>query len=275
VRGESTLLTNTITLVGAIVLVIYAIVTTALEWLHRLETYPTIRKFVEAKTLRAALLIVAIILLFGVFQDINAVREALNAPPPNPKAPSAPIISNEEAPANLGNIAKNPTKSDVHVSNKSSGNGSPGLAQSGQNNIAQVGDNNQATINPEPPEKNWVIREGICRKLLGAIRSTGSIQVGIGAFISDPDGANVVKQLDMCLPVVQGWSVTMAVLPSVPEAVTVVSSAQNESIATTLRDALRSIGFDANFQLIPNSPDIEVWIGKHAFKQPQSDPVVG
>jgi len=86
------LLNNTINLIGAIVLVVYVIVATALGSLQWLEKYPTIKKFVEAKALRATLLIVAIVLLFGVFQNINAVREALNVPPPSPKAPPAPIV---------------------------------------------------------------------------------------------------------------------------------------------------------------------------------------
>jgi hypothetical protein len=262
------LLNNTINLIGAIALVVYVIVATALGSLQWLEKCPAIKKVVEAKALRTTLLVVAIILLFGVFQNINAVREALNVPPPSPKAPPAPIISKEEPPANLGNIAKNPTKSNAWVTNKTSGNGSPAVAQSGQNNIAQLGNNDQAIINPESPEKSWVITDDICRKLLGGIGSGGSIEVSIGAFISDPDGANVVNQLARCLPLVQGWTVGRAVLPSVPEAVTVAASSENESIAVTLQDALRSIGFDANLRLIPNSPDIEVWIGKHAFKTP-------
>jgi hypothetical protein len=123
----------------------------------------------------------------------------------------------------------------IDIRQQSSGPNSP--------NIAQVGNNNQATINPQPPERNWVITEDICKKLLRPIRSTGSIQVSIGAFVSDPDGANVVNQLARCLPSVPGWSVTMAVLPPVPEAVTVVTSAENESIARTLQDGLQSIGF--------------------------------
>jgi hypothetical protein len=124
-----------------------------------------------------------------------------------------------------------------------------------------------AVINPQPPERNWVITEDVCRKLLAPIRSTGQIKVSVGAFI--PDGANVVSQLRRCLPSVPGWSVTGAVLPPVPEAVTVVTSAENESVAATLRDGLQSIGFDANLRPVPNTPDIEIWIGKHAFKQQQ------
>ena len=52
-----------------------------------------------------------------------------------------------------------------------------------------------------------------------------------------------------------------------PEAVTVTTSAENESIARTLRDGLQSIGFDASLKVVPNATDIEVWIGRHAFKQ--------
>jgi len=95
----------------------------------------------------------------------------------------------------------------IDIRQQSSGANSP--------NVAQVGNNNQTIINPEPPEKNWVITEDICRKLLTPIRSTGSIQVSVGAFISDPDGANVVSQLRRCLPSVPGWTVTGAFLPPV------------------------------------------------------------
>ncbi len=147
----------------------------------------------------------------------------------------------------------------IDIRQQSSGPNSP--------NIAQVGNNNQAIVNPQPPEKNWVITEDICRKLLAPIKSTGSIKVSVGAFISDPDGANVVSQLNRCLPLVPGWSVTGAVLPPVPEALTVATSAENEPIARTLRDGLQAIGFEANLRIIPNAPDIEVWVGKHAFKQ--------
>jgi len=76
-----------------------------------------------------------------------------------------------------------------------------------------------------------------------------------------------VSQLRRCLPLVPGWTVTGAVLPPVPEAVTVTTSAENESIARTLRDGLQSIGFDASLKVIPNATDIEVWIGRHAFKR--------
>ena len=175
---------------------------------------------------------------------------------PKPSIPSSK--SNQQSKGQ----AKRPTETatgPIEIRQESSGPNSP--------NIAQIGNNNQATINPQPPEKNWAITEDICRKLLTPIRSTGSIKVSVGAFISDPDGANVVNQLARCLPSVPGWTVTMAVLPPVPEAVTVVTSAENESIARTLQDGLQSIGFNTNLRIIPNASDVEVWIGKHAFKQ--------
>jgi hypothetical protein len=171
------------------------------------------------------------------------------------------IPSSKSKPKSKGR-AKQPSETvtgAVDIRQQSSGPNSP--------NIAQVGNNNQTIINPQAPEKNWVITDDICRKLLAAIRSTGSIKVSVGAFISDPDGANVVSQLDRCLPLVPGWNVTGAVLPPVPEAVTVATSSENEPIARTLRDGLQGIGFDANLRIIPSAPDIEVWIGKHAFKQ--------
>lgn len=114
---------NAIKLVGAIVLVTYVIVTMALEWRDRLEKHTTIKKFVEAKALRASLLIVAIILLFGVFQDINAVREALNVPPPSPKAPPGPIIQKQEPTPDVVRypVPKPDTKPPIQINNAPNG----------------------------------------------------------------------------------------------------------------------------------------------------------
>jgi hypothetical protein len=117
-----------------------------LEWLHRLEKYPTIKKFVEAKALRAALLIVAIILLFGVFQDINAVREALNVPPSSPKTPPAPIIVKEGARAGSILVPKPDTKPSVQVNN------APNGFAIGGGNVTNPTVNN---FGPLPPKITW------------------------------------------------------------------------------------------------------------------------
>ncbi|HVS90004.1 MAG TPA: hypothetical protein VHF01_17515 [Candidatus Acidoferrum sp.] len=201
--------------------------------------------------------------------------DAHSTPPPLSKAianpPAPPAIAFVKTPKRLPKplAPSNTVKGNQNVTgNTVTGNSNVLGGQVCPNGICIGGDNNgTAIVNPQPPERNWVITEGICTKLLAPIRSTGSIKVSVGAFISDPDGANVVSQLNRCLPLVPGWSVTGAVLPPVPEAVTVVTSAENEPVARTLRDGLQSIGFDANLRLILDTPDIEVWIGKHAFKQ--------
>ena len=117
------MLNNTVNLVGAIVLVVYVIVATALGSLQWLEKYPTLKKFVEPKAVRAILLIVAIILLFGVFQNINAVREALNVPPPAPKVPPAPIFEKQGPTPNLarGAVPKPDSKPPVQVNSAPNG----------------------------------------------------------------------------------------------------------------------------------------------------------
>lgn len=75
-----------------IVLVVFSVFGLVFDWLGKLERYPKVEKIVEARLLRTVLLIVAIILLVGVFQDINAVREDLKVPPPAPKTPPAPVF---------------------------------------------------------------------------------------------------------------------------------------------------------------------------------------
>jgi len=146
----------------------------------------------------------------------------------------------------------------------------PTINQSGHNNIAQVGNYNTATINPEAPEKNWAITNELCGRLLAPIAKivTGQpLDISIGAFISDPDGAHVVDELSRCLPNVSGWKVSRAVLPSAPPGVTVATSEENEPVAIGLRDGLRAIGFNAELKIIPKCPDVEVWIGRGALKR--------
>jgi len=52
-----------------------------------------------------------------------------------------------------------------------------------------------------------------------------------------------------------------------PEGVTVTTSAETEPIAESLNNGLQAIGFSVEVKVIPNSTDIEVWIGKNAFKR--------
>jgi hypothetical protein len=129
--------------------------------------------------------------------------------------------------------------------------------------------NSPVTINPEPPERHWEITNDDCAKILGPVKSTHTgkpLEVPLGWFVSDPDGANVANQLIRCLPNAPGWHVTGALLPGVPEGITVVTSEEYMSVAESLRDGLRLVGFNAEVQLIPTSTDMEVWIGKHALK---------
>jgi len=90
------LLANTIKIGIAIALVLIAIIGKAFWYSEWLEKHQNIKKIAESRTTYVILLIVAIGLLAGVFQDINAVREALNVPPPSPKAPPPPIFVVQE-----------------------------------------------------------------------------------------------------------------------------------------------------------------------------------
>lgn len=117
------MLNNTINLIGAIVLVVSVIVATALGSLQWLEKYPIIMKFIESKALLATLLIVAIILLFGVFENINAVREGLNVPPPTLKAPPAPSLQKQPPSSNAIRIETPKTKPQLPVQVNSAPNG--------------------------------------------------------------------------------------------------------------------------------------------------------
>jgi hypothetical protein len=122
-------------------------------------------------------------------------------------------------------------------------------------------------VNPEPKERTWTITNEICKTILTPIKTTGSeIQISVGAFISDPDGASIASQLTRCLPNMPGWKVSQALLPTVPNGVTVTASDQNQTIAATLRDGLSAAGFDAHVESNPQDPGIEITIGKNAFK---------
>jgi len=86
-----------ITLVVALLIVIIVVFGEILEWMDKLEKYPGLKKFAEAKVLRVSLLVVAILALGAVMNDLNGIRDSLKTPPPSPKAPR-PLTANELAP---------------------------------------------------------------------------------------------------------------------------------------------------------------------------------
>jgi hypothetical protein len=98
-EGDESLFADAIKIALAIAIVLAAIIGKVFMFSEWLEKHPNIKKVAESGITYAVLLIVAIVLLAGVFQDINAVREALNVRPAAPKAPPAPIVVKEEPPA--------------------------------------------------------------------------------------------------------------------------------------------------------------------------------
>jgi hypothetical protein len=142
------LLPNTINLVLAFVIVLLTIVGKIFKFSEWLEKYPNIKKVAESGTTYVVLLIVAIILLTGVFQNVNAVREALNVPPPSPKAPPAPIIQIQEpTPIIVRNAPLKPdTKPPVQI------NSAPNGIAIGGGNVANPTVNN---FGPPPAHLNY------------------------------------------------------------------------------------------------------------------------
>jgi len=102
----------------------------------------------------------------GVVQSPSLEHPAEKKPEDIPKAeaqqkrpaqvaePSIP--SSKSNPKSKGQAKQQPAETvtgPIDMRQQSSGANSP--------NIAQVGNNNQVIVNPEPPEKNWVITEDI------------------------------------------------------------------------------------------------------------------
>ena len=133
-----------VTFIAALILVLFGVIGQVLEWVGKLDNHPFIKKFVEAKVLRVALLIVTLLLLSEVFIDLNEVREGLNHPPPAQKPP-LPLTAQDLCPS----PAQTPPSSKPSSSKAMSGgikiHGS--VTQKGQ--INQIGPNSQATINPD------------------------------------------------------------------------------------------------------------------------------
>ncbi len=136
--------------------------------------------------------------------------------------------------------------------------------------------NSPITVNPVSPEKNWVITEEICGKILAPISKAPQthIHVSIGAFISDPDGANVVDQLLRCLPNVTWWNVSGAVLPNIPDGVVIIAAEEDRLIGESIGEGLRAAGFSVSpIQVAPilkqkNGNEIDISIGKHSLLRP-------
>jgi len=143
--------------VGVIVgtgIILIALLAQLLEWRNRLDNYPTLKKFAEAKLLRVVLLIFAIGLLAGVLEEANQVRELLERPPAVQKPPLPINIQGLCQGVNV--VPKRPDPSTAGVSgNKVTGNSNVlgTISQRGKNNIAQQGSGNSATINAIPPAR--------------------------------------------------------------------------------------------------------------------------
>lgn len=199
--------------------------------------------------------------------QVQAPTRGQNPAAPAPSSPANEITSKQSEPDK-----KKKSAPSMHVQVQGDHNVGGIITQDGSNNIAQIGNNNQATINPGSPEKNWVITQEICAKILAPANRAPQTHadVSIGAFISDPDGANVVGQLMRCLPNVPWWKVSGAVLPSVPDGVVIFTAQEDELNAESLGAGLQSAGFNApKIQVSPNlKNEMDVSIGKHALGQP-------
>jgi hypothetical protein len=103
--------------------------------------------------------------MFGVFEDINAVREALNVPPPAPKVPPAPIVEKQEPTPNLvrGAAPKPVSKPPVQI------NSAPNGIAIGGGNVTNPTVNNFGTPNRRlTPQQMGSIKssaQGLCSTL--------------------------------------------------------------------------------------------------------------
>jgi len=253
------LLNNTINLIGAIVLVVYVTVATALGSLQWLEKYPTIKKFVEAKALRAILLGIAIILLFGVFQDINAVREALNAPPPVPKAPLVPQIVVQPSSAN----ASVPPRSIAGIRSRGSGNKiegntvnilGTGPVATAPNGIAIGGGTvtNPTVNNFGPTERHLSIGQIQALSLVAVSLPEDSPSWFSIETINSPESSNLATEIKNAFGDKTGGVVTRLVEnPPIPKGVFVIVSGKDSDhfdVAQKIANALGSSVFLTRFE---------------------------
>ena len=152
-------MTTIASLIAAFVLIAGAIIGELLSWTDKLEKHPRLKKYAEAKALRAVLFFVAISLLAVVLRDVNGIREALNAPPSRQRPP-AQVNLQDLVPRTAIQSAKAPATARPNnsgVSGSAIGGHDNAVAgsiiQQGRNNVAQNGINNTATINDIPPER--------------------------------------------------------------------------------------------------------------------------
>ena len=133
------------------------------------------------------------------------VPQLLTSTAPQKQMPVVPT-SNPNPPTKKRPPQNNQTFRDRSVQQSNSGGINVQQATTGDNSPIV---DSPVTINPEPPERHWEITQDICAKILGSVKYTGKpLDVPLGWFISDSDGANIANQLTRCLPNVPGWHVT-------------------------------------------------------------------
>jgi hypothetical protein len=156
---EEVMMTTIASLIAAFVLIIGAVISELLSWTDRLEKHPRLKKFSEAKALRAVLFFVSIGLLAVVLRDVNGIREALNAPPPRQRPPAQVNLKDlaREATIQSPKAAATARPNNGGISSRAiAGHDNPlvgSIYQQGRNNVAQNGNNNTTTINDIPPER--------------------------------------------------------------------------------------------------------------------------
>jgi hypothetical protein len=196
VLQEEGSMTTIASLIAALVLIFVAVIGELLSWTDKLEKHPQLKKYSEAKALRAVLFFVSIGLLAAVLRDVNGIREALNAPPLRLRPP---------AQVNLGDLAPNTTtqseKAPATVRPNNSGISRSRIAghdnavvgsiiQQGRNNVAQNGNYNTTTINDLPPERR--IKPEDSASVLPMLASSPA-RVNVRA----PTGDNEAQQLGL------------------------------------------------------------------------------
>jgi hypothetical protein len=164
--------------VGAIV--VFSIVVQLMEWFDRLQKNPAVNGIVEARALRVALLIVAILLLAGTYKKLLETP-AISSPVMIVKPPLAPILPDKKP---IGPVAG-------------------GQSQSGRNNVqtgsittapcsaVQVGgsDNKQSVdCGPPDPTISWNQKlETVNGQLRASVVLTVDHSMEIPAFLATCD----------------------------------------------------------------------------------------
>jgi hypothetical protein len=180
--------------VGAVVLLL-GLLAQVLEWTDKLEKYPALKKFAEAKALRVVLLVVGIGLLAGVLEEANRVREALERPPAQQKVQPP---TNPQADCNNA-VPASPNRGGAGVSgNKVVGkdNVLGTVTQQGKNNIAQQGNGNNATINAVPPPRRIASADSAAMlPMLMASKPTVNVRAPMGDNEAQQLGVDIYSTL--------------------------------------------------------------------------------